>query len=221
MPNHVTNRVIIRGPAGAVSAFAAAHIRPAGRGLPSFDFETVAPMPPILKEVEKGSNTDWGLIILGHDQAKAEAMLGYKWVQEAGVTSVEQLRAFLRRQHPGAAEKAEKAVAAERETGFRDWYDWSVVHWGTKWNAYDYEPVAERAGYFEFTFNTAWAAPEPIFRLLAAKWPTLSFTFASFDEGWNFAYMGKGDLGQFLGKSVAATPKAFEAVYGHAPEPAD
>lgn len=48
--------------------------------------------------------------------------------------------------------------------GFKDWYDWSWEHWGTKWNSY--------YGHFckndtSYCFSTAWSPPFPVMRKLA------------------------------------------------------
>ena len=56
--------------------------------------------------------------------------------------------------------------------GDNNWYDWSIKNWGTKWNACDtQEPIIEaahsREAVLSFSFNTAWACPEQIYRKLA------------------------------------------------------
>lgn len=51
--------------------------------------------------------------------------------------------------------------------GADNWYDWSVVNWGTKWNAY--------TQYFldahNFSFDTAWSPPEGIIKKIAEMFP--------------------------------------------------
>ncbi len=46
--------------------------------------------------------------------------------------------------------------------GKNNWYDWSIDHWGTKWNAY-YQEKKENTIFF----NTAWSIPYPIYEKLA------------------------------------------------------
>jgi hypothetical protein len=48
--------------------------------------------------------------------------------------------------------------------GFKDWYDWSSEHWGTKWNSYHGRFVENETAFF---FSTAWDPPFPIVRKLA------------------------------------------------------
>jgi hypothetical protein len=55
--------------------------------------------------------------------------------------------------------------SAERERyGSNNWYDWSIAHWGTKWNAYSSDFNGNENTIF---FDTAWSAPIPIFQKLA------------------------------------------------------
>jgi hypothetical protein len=49
--------------------------------------------------------------------------------------------------------------------GFKNWYDWSIANWGTKWDCYEFEWLTER----KCTFLTAWSPPDPILRKLAGK----------------------------------------------------
>lgn len=53
-----------------------------------------------------------------------------------------------------------------QEYGKKNWFDWSVENWGTKWNASDYV----RVGRCEFQFTTAWSTPEPVMKALSEKY---------------------------------------------------
>ena len=48
--------------------------------------------------------------------------------------------------------------------GSDNWYDWSIAHWGTKWNAYDSHLDKENN---TITFDTAWSCPIPVLDALA------------------------------------------------------
>lgn len=74
--------------------------------------------------------------------------------------------------------------AALKDIGYTDWYEWSVANWGTKWNAchVSIHELPEEDGAVEIAFDTAWAAPFPIFKQLTALFPRLAFEFAWTDE---------------------------------------
>lgn len=48
--------------------------------------------------------------------------------------------------------------------GETDWYEWSIKHWGTKWNGY--ETVVD---YGAIQFETAWSTPVPVFVELSKR----------------------------------------------------
>ena len=54
----------------------------------------------------------------------------------------------------------------EREKyGKNNWYDWSIMNWGTKWNAVDTR-VELKDGSLYYTFDTAWDCPREIVNAL-------------------------------------------------------
>jgi len=50
-----------------------------------------------------------------------------------------------------------------------NWYTWSVVNWGTKWNAYKISMERNTPKKVTYTFRTAWACPFPVIHKLAEK----------------------------------------------------
>jgi hypothetical protein len=65
-------------------------------------------------------------------------------------------------------------------------YEWCCTNWGTKWNAYD---IAYQ--WDTVTFNTAWSTPEPIWRELSRRFPTLNLVvdYADEDTGSNCRHL--------------------------------
>ena len=58
----------------------------------------------------------------------------------------------------------------ERELYGKDnWYDWSIEHWGSKWNGYDFTPYEEGGSSIEF--NTAWSSVPQVIKALSEKYP--------------------------------------------------
>ena len=73
----------------------------------------------------------------------------------------------------------------ERELyGGNNWYDWSISHWGTKWNAYD-EGKNEQE--MIICFCMAWSAPFPIYERLSEMCiiEGISFSGSWSNEDWS------------------------------------
>lgn len=71
----------------------------------------------------------------------------------------------------------ELSLVTQKNHPNRNWYDWCIVNWGTKWNAYDFEA----AGTGKYTFYTAWDPPVPVVRSLSRLFPEVEITL-EFDE---------------------------------------
>lgn len=68
----------------------------------------------------------------------------------------------------------------ELKHGEKTWYKWNISHWGAKWNSYDFDPYAK---YDEkFSFQTAWASPEPVIIALSEMFPDVEFEVKYADE---------------------------------------
>jgi hypothetical protein len=64
--------------------------------------------------------------------------------------------------------------------GEKNWYDWSVNHWGTKWNAYgsDYLPKIDDS----LVFQTAWSSVPYVIQELSARYPDVVMEYGWADE---------------------------------------
>ena len=60
-------------------------------------------------------------------------------------------------------------------------YDWSIENWGTKWNSVDAEKYEN-----SFEFLTAWSPCDPVIAALAAKFPSMRFTYTFYETGMCF-----------------------------------
>ena len=76
---------------------------------------------------------------------------------------------------------------AIKATGSPSWYEWCVVHWGTKWNAYE----AYWASPTRVIFQTANGPPLPVLRALVARYPgwILEAAWADEDFGNNTGHL--------------------------------
>lgn len=61
-----------------------------------------------------------------------------------------------------------------KENNLPNWYNWNVVHWGTKWNAVvdDWQDDGSSVTYH---MRTAWSDPRPIIIKMIEKYPHLDF----------------------------------------------
>ena len=89
-------------------------------------------------------------------------------------------------------------VAAEeanlKKHGYKNWYDWCVNNWGTKWNAggdndamqVDYDEDVGNQGIALFQFDTAWAPPLGVMEKLMETHPELSIECRYHEPGVGF-----------------------------------
>jgi len=63
------------------------------------------------------------------------------------------------------------------------WYDWNIKNWGTKWNSNASQVIRPRYGQVEFSFDTAWSPPVPVFAKLKKMFPRLEMEIDWEEEG--------------------------------------
>ena len=93
----------------------------------------------------------------------------------------------------------QKALVAAEEAnlkkhGYKNWYDWCVANWGTKWNAggdndamqVDYDEDVNNQGIALFQFDTAWAPPLGVLEKLMETHPELSIECRYHEPGVGF-----------------------------------
>ena len=220
MPNHVSTRCVVTGPAASIASFQQRMIRPDGleEGRLRFDFEGVLPMPTILHDTAFGSAARLGIEILtgaavdGKPSVECGA-LGSEWAEERGITTRAEFVAWAEKHRPDAIEKARKCLAAHEATGFYDGHDWSVATWGTKWNSYDLDTDIpdDDGGRFEFLFMSAWTFPQPVFESLVKAFPDLVFHCVCVEEARFFAGQG-----EFNGNADFAYCEATDELFAEA-----
>ena len=190
-----------------------------GDDVAALDFGRVIPRPDALN-IDSGGDVSLGLKIyysnLGDEAAPSSAVkavlrklrssmssddtiLGWPWVKELNITSMDQLREYLDRERPEVRQAADQAAANIKAYGSPTWYEWSIENWGTKWNASDVQVKRGSPTEVEFTFNTAWSFPTPILAKLVQSYPDLEFSGEAYEESneWN-AHFDRGEL-HFVG----------------------
>lgn len=146
-------------------------------------FRKIIPMPAVLDRTGKGSISSIAWDAFYGDPT---IVLGYSWVKDAGVKDVEGLREFLNKEGVHYRVTADRAKKAKDETGYTNWYDWSVDNWGTKWDACSIDEVSSEDNLFEIRFDTAWSLPVPVLKALAQKYPHLGISGAFTEEDNQF-----------------------------------
>ena len=160
MPNHVTNRLHIKGTVVQVDLVRETlegAVEPDNSNAPRpVDFEKIVPMPDSL-QVKSGI------------EARV-AQSPDEWEGHA--------------ERPGFDQKVYKRCLENiRLHGHPTWYEWCRANWGTKWNAYQQHVVDHNI----LEFQTAWNMPYQFMQMLAARFPDVEFVveFADEDIGSN------------------------------------
>lgn len=199
MPNHVHNVLTVLGATADECKKILKSIQDDEEGGGSISFQKIIPMPESLN-ITSGSETDNSLELLltmknpdtpNYGLSKIE-----KKVFETTVERLNESRLFTKYNdhlEPGVVEQllengvtvaeGEKALKNLLEYGAKDWYDWRIKNWSTKWNAYDFGN--EHLDYV--VFNTAWSTPLPVILELSKKHPLQQFEleYADEDIGYN------------------------------------
>lgn len=199
MPNNISNRVVVTANSNEeIKEFLSAikGDEKIDGEYPAIDFNKIIPMPMALRGTEASSRTD-------------DAIYYYlvKTNQEEMVSSILRhsnfytMDRFANRNENELNELLEigkKYVEIFKEYGAKDWYDWSIYHWGTKWNAY-YTHIEEIDEFSVIlSFQTAWNGVPSIIQKLTEMFPTITFDYKYADEdmGYNCGE-GYGEDGEF------------------------
>lgn len=183
MPNHITNE--LTAPKYILDSLKSAESE--------LDFETIVPMPEILKGEPHSGITQWAEIAMGIVNLKTlsvstpDPVAAFKQ-QDYGTASLRLKQSnAIRQMQEGpypidwSAEDFEQLLRCMRglkEYGHTSWYEWSIANWGTKWNAYQIERISDTV----IRFQTAWNAPLKWLEKLIEKFPREVVTIRWADE---------------------------------------
>jgi hypothetical protein len=195
MPNHVTNRLEFD---TSSDQFAKILERVAGKdsdgAILEFDFNRMIEMPAYLHDTLSGYSIQHWL-----DQAVRDYVGNHVEIDLAETSkrfpkvefaSSDDVAVFLAAQllkgdssFTIAHRQNENSIRGLREHGVSNWYDFAILHWKTKWNAYSVDIDRES---HQITFDTAWSTPTPIIEKLSEAFPEIKITHSYFDEGHGF-----------------------------------
>lgn len=195
MPNWVTTHLEVTGPADQLAAFrdkarSAADPETGARELLSFN--SFLPMPPSMN-VEASSVADLGYAVyhgghIGH-------YLAWPDVLAAGVTDRESLMLYLDVTKPEARSLGAVYASNLAEHGVKNWYDWSVANWGTKWDACDVQELDTADELWRLQLCTAWSPAEPVLEAMSEQFPLLKFVATFDEESHSFFYEATWEAG--------------------------
>lgn len=80
--------------------------------------------------------------------------------------------------------KDDREPANLKKYGFSNWYDFQVARWGTKWDAYEIDTLADTGDTLTLTFDTAWSPPVGIYQTMHEKGFQIEATFV--EQGCDF-----------------------------------
>jgi hypothetical protein len=72
--------------------------------------------------------------------------------------------------------------------GHKDWYDWNIANWSTKWSPSDIERMdaEDDDTEAEFIYQTAWCPASNLIKFISGLYPNLSFYESGREDGVGF-----------------------------------
>lgn len=108
---------------------------------------------------------------------------------------------------PGDIFRGDLDITERSRYGEKNWYDWCIKNWGTKWNAYGFDSLQGFQDADTICFLSAWKPPHDVIGKLAQMHPDLGMEHSWADD----------DLGNNCGKRVYANgvlDSVYEPEYG-------
>ena len=176
MPNHTANNFTVTGPVADVKRF----LKQAAGSDKELSFNSLLPLPTVLRNVsspvriqpQEEINATWDEWYKRKDEGKLE-----KWELEQG-------------RPMGLGITQDTYNTLMKEYGVSNWYDWSVLNWGTKWDCYDVREwniaVADEEMTATIYYETAWSPATQLWLTVSKQYPTLTFFHEFADEGGGF-----------------------------------
>jgi len=175
MPNWCINTLTVSGDVSEIKKFKEGVKSEEAHSDLSFD--KLVPMPEELREMPPDFMDH-----CGNAKAKLKSVENPKdggdFIIASGDTSLE------------ATEEAKRISDEKRKLkekyGVSSWYEWSVINWGTKWDAHEVEIVKNNDEELIYKFYTAWCPPYEWLITASEKFSKLKFKVEYFDECVSF-----------------------------------
>ena len=176
MPNYVIHNVKINGSVETISKVKQQIINTKneiGEDVP-FSFQSIIPRPESLN-IPASTDVDYGISYIKGDVTKKEEIESRFNTYYNGENRFKE-----------CIRLAKIALDNIKKYGHKNWYDWNLANWGTKWDVCN-PSVQTTDNEITLKFETAWSTPEPIFKKLAEQYPDLmiDIDYADEDLGYN------------------------------------
>ena len=174
MPNHLMSKIHFSGEQSRID-----ELLESIKGEETlFDFNRVIPMPESLN-IEAGSHTENGLKAY-RDFITAYTMDG---TLEKDLLNIpkEKEEIFLKARPDIDLDEwnlGRTAFQNEQKYGSKNWYEFHIQQWGSKWNSYNSEMAEDNT----IEFNTAWTNVKPVVIALSQKFPDIEINYRWADE---------------------------------------
>ena len=206
MPNHVTNKLIISGPADALSKLEQqVKVPDTDDAENAFSFNQVIPMPEVFRDLSAGTMLSFALWLASEHiyQTTVEqdpAVVAVRAMFRSDSTEMferfcmyfkckcetrQEVVEWAKVNQPELLAMGMRSIAGYMEHGAVGWYDWSLANWGTKWDCYEVSREMED-GQLIYVFDTAWSPPSPVVEKLMELFPGIGIEHRYFDEGHCF-----------------------------------
>lgn len=198
MPNHIQNKLAVTGKTEEVEKF----LESIKGEKEVIDFNKIEPMPSILKDTEESSRTNNAIFYYLSVTNKKEYI--NKMLRYSDIYTMDRFAKNTEKELQEYLEIGEKYFKIYKETNSTTWYDWSLKHWGTKWNAYDTfadditRNIADKSkSSVILFFQTAWCGVPELIEKMVNMFPELYFEYLYADEDMTYnCGEGYGDAKQ-------------------------
>lgn len=181
MPNWCNNHISIFGDKDQLIAFVLA-AKSEGSDL---SFANLFPCPQPLLDAPAGSDEIYYTIAYGN----IADLAGYTWIPNEIKGDRDALMSFVTRRQKYPTEKGQQIadlIKHNLETyGAKNWYDWSIANWGTKWDI-EGNGGRDNEDHASYIFDSAWGPPVEAFVQISKSFPGLTFDLEYFESGMGF-----------------------------------
>lgn len=192
MPNWCNNTLRVYGDKAEVKRF----LKKATNEKGEFTFEKIVPRPKEL-DITSGSNVDNAIEVMAAesgDWSGVDKHLEWPvWVKNAGITDAMPLKQkrklMLASMKKNLSEDdmrmGRQALINEEKYGCKNWYEWNIANYGTKWDAGE-ASIDDMGDELEIQFDTAWAPPVAWLEKVEPLFPKLKFELHYEEPGMGF-----------------------------------